>query len=158
MMIGSPGFFAFNCLQTSRPLSFGIITSSTTRSGSSERARSKPAAPSTALITSYPSYSKLSSKPWTIAGSSSTIRMRVFRSDPPAAGLTGRDLSNRPFVASPLGGPLKFILAFMLRFLTLRQAQREESQHEYQNEPAATPGCTLHFYVSAMCLGNVAYE
>ena len=34
--------------------------------------------PSSALITSYPSYSKLSRSPATIAGSSSTIKMRVL--------------------------------------------------------------------------------
>src|SRR5262249_38626114 len=77
-MMGSDGILPLRCLHTSRPLIRGIITSNTTRSGRSARARSRPATPSCAVMTSYPSYSKLSRSPATIAGSSSTIKIRVF--------------------------------------------------------------------------------
>ena len=51
-LFGTDGRFAFNCLQRSSPLMRGIITSSTTRSGLSDRALSRPLTPSSALITS----------------------------------------------------------------------------------------------------------
>src|SRR5437588_10466941 len=84
MITGRAGRLALSCLQTSSPLILGIITSSTTRSGASLSARPRPSAPSPAVITSYPSYSKLSRRPATMLGSSSTIRILVIALDPPS--------------------------------------------------------------------------
>src|SRR5882762_9871418 len=80
--------------QTSRPLTFGSMTSRRISSGDSAVARRRPAAPSRASETVYPSYSKPSRSAATIESSSSTIRtfgisgtgsrraLRHFSSDP----------------------------------------------------------------------------
>src|SRR6516162_10199442 len=80
MMIGMAGFLVLSCLQTSSPLIRGIMTSKITRSGASLSARSSPATPSGALMTWYPSNSKLSRSPATMLGSSSTIRIFAMTS------------------------------------------------------------------------------
>src|SRR5205085_331425 len=78
IMMGMAGFLDLSCLQTSSPLMRGIITSRITRSGDSLSARSSPATPSAAVTTSYPSNSKLSRRPATMLGSSSTMRILVI--------------------------------------------------------------------------------
>src|SRR5260370_21466135 len=84
MMIGIDGRLDLSCLHTSSPLIRGIITSRITRSGESLRARSRPSTPSSAVSTWKPSYSKLSRRPATILGSSSTIKIFVTLMNSPS--------------------------------------------------------------------------
>src|SRR5262249_12860864 len=52
------------------------VMSRTTRSGAAEMALARPSSPSLAVMTSYPSSSRLSRRPSNICGSSSITRMR----------------------------------------------------------------------------------
>src|SRR5690606_34034224 len=61
-----------------KPLRFGITTSMRIRSGSSRLAASPPAAPSSAVSASWPSFSTMRRMPVSCAGESSTIRMRAM--------------------------------------------------------------------------------
>src|SRR2546425_605374 len=61
--------------QTSQPLIRGIMTSSSTRSGASLRASARASSPLVAATVWYPSKRRLSSRPRTISGSSSAIKI-----------------------------------------------------------------------------------
>src|SRR3989442_4487022 len=80
---------------TSKPSSFGIITSRRTRSGRSSTALSKPSSPFEATVTSYPADRRFTSTNRATSGSSSTTRTdSVIGSPPgqhgePAGGLAG---------------------------------------------------------------------
>src|SRR6185436_14185658 len=73
MMIGTEEPSARSALHTSRPESFGSMTSRTIRSGAALRASARPASPSRAATTSYPSKRKPSVSAIAIASSSSTM-------------------------------------------------------------------------------------
>src|SRR5579864_3648457 len=143
-MMGNAGFFTFSCLHTSRPLMRGIMTSSTTRSGESFSARPRPSTPSEAVITSYPSNSKLSRRPETIAGSSSTIRILVILG-PPA----------RSFSATLCG---VLILASLLsrNCLGLRRFFLVHRQRDY--ELASPARHAFHGNIAAMRLHDVPHQ
>src|SRR5580704_2982830 len=128
MMIGIDGFLALSCLQTSRPLMRGIITSRITMSGDSLRARSRPATPSGAVSTWYPSNSKLSRNPATMLGSSSTIRILGMLSSLQTS-------RRRHFVSVDLG------------------AHRQSN-----SELATSSRTAVHRYLAAMRLHNVAHQ
>ena len=68
---------ALSSLRTEMPSSFGIMTSSRTRSGSSSRARWSPSSPSMAVTTSYPCALSRTRSTSTFTGSSSTTNIRV---------------------------------------------------------------------------------
>ena len=72
--ISAVSFFFFNSRITSHPSIFGIITSSTIKSGRT-RAFSIAAFPSDAEMTSFPSFSRLYFKSRTMSASSSTTRI-----------------------------------------------------------------------------------
>src|SRR5437899_3341471 len=74
MMIGTVFPSLRTSRQTSSPLIFGSITSRMMTSGFASTASRRPAAPSRARLTAYPSYSNPSRRAATIESSSSTIR------------------------------------------------------------------------------------
>src|SRR5215470_1401547 len=145
MMIGIEGRLAFSCLQTSRPLMRGIITSSNTRSGLSAMPRCNPSTPSPALITSYPSYSKLSRRPATIAGSSSTIRMRVFLPAPTSA------LRRLPCARVSMSALLFMMFTSGCFISQLWRA----GKWQRQGELASLSWRAFHLHVSSVCVCNV---
>src|SRR5207244_9190027 len=68
---------------TSKPSSFGIITSRRTRSGRSSTALSKPSSPFEATVTSYPADRRFTSTNRATSGSSSTTRTDSAMGSPP---------------------------------------------------------------------------
>src|SRR2546423_11441149 len=141
MMMGTEARLALSCLQTSRPLMRGIMTSSMTRSGFSAIARSRPATPSGAVMTSYPSYSKLSRRPATMLGSSSTIRIFVISC---LLSKPGRRVACR----------------YVVRGLCRRRAAGNccRIYRQSNGELAALAGGTVYYHVATVRLHDVTHQ
>src|ERR1700751_372926 len=141
MMMGIDGRLALSCLQTSRPLILGIITSRMTKSGECFSARSRPSTPSSAVDTSKPSYSKLSRRPATMFGSSSTIRILVVP-------MNSTLLKFRPNMQNHVAGSQS----------CGRRARLRQLDGQRNGEFAAALRRTFDKHIPAMGLGDVFHK